>query len=390
MSSISSNRIQSLDILKGLVIVLMALDHVRDYFHFSANYFDPADPILSTLPIFFTRWVTHFCAPIFSFLAGISAFLVGIRKTKPDLSLFLFKRGLWLVLIEVTVVNFAWYFDLHFQTVNLLVIWSLGISMLFLSILIYLPRNLLLVLCLILIFGHNLLDEISLNGILFWDLLHYQNFHTIIGNRNLLVGYPLIPWIAVMALGYYSGILFRSSFPAEKRRQLLFSFGTASIILFLILRFTNFYGDPVDFISFEGLQAGIISFLNPSKYPPSLLYLAMTLGGAFLLLAAAEKWKGKLVEFLAVFGRVPFFFYIIHLYLIHLLAMLMAQLTGFGWRLFILPNWIGFVPEMKGYGFSLGVVYLVWGIIVLSLYPICLKFGRYKLSHKQHWWLSYL
>ena len=186
-------RITSIDLLKGLVMVIMALDHTRDYFHFSANYFDPADPTKTTLPFFFTRWITHFCAPAFSFLAGLSAFMVGRRKTVSKLSGFLLKRGLWLIFIELTVVNFAWYFDPHFHTFGLLVIWSLGISMIVLAGLVYFPRIFILLFSCLLIFGHDLLDNIHFPGNLLWEMLHDQSFYTLSGNVQLLVDTRLCP-----------------------------------------------------------------------------------------------------------------------------------------------------------------------------------------------------
>ena len=370
-------------------MVIMALDHTRDYFHFSANYFDPADPVHSSLPVFFTRWITHFCAPGFSFLAGLSAFMAGRKKTKAQLSGFLFKRGLWLVFIELTIVNFAWYFDVQFRSFGLLVIWALGVSMIALAALIHLPRKLILVFSIVLIFGHNLLDSIH-NNSFGWSIIHQQYYYQLTPNTGLMVGYPLIPWIAVMSLGYYFGAFYSTSYDSHKRKKIFNTIGISSIVLFLILRFSNVYGDPMPWHSFDTFSKDVILFLNPAKYPPSLDYLLMTLGGLFLFLGNAEKLKGGIVNFFSVFGRVPFFYYILHLYLIHLLAMLFAQLSGFGWHLFILPGWIGFVPAMKGYGFSLWVVYLVWIGIIFLLYPLCKKFDAYKQSHKQKWWLSYL
>ena len=383
-------RIESIDLLKGLAMVIMALDHVRDYFHYSANFFDPADPTQSNLPIFFTRWITHFCAPTFSFLAGLSAFMVGKRKSTTALSGFLFKRGLWLIFIELTIVGFAWFFDIHFRTFGLLTIWSLGVSMIVLSALVYLPRQFILVFSLLLIGGHNLLDNIHFNGNLLWEMIHEQSFFKLSDHTQLLIGYPVVPWIAVMALGYCFGPFYGKSYTAEKRKITFNLIGLSAIVLFVLLRFSNVYGDPVHFKQYGSFSKDIISFLNPSKYPPSLLYVLMTLGAGLLFLANSENLKGKLVNFFSTFGRVPFFYYILHLYAIHLLALLFAQLSGFGWQHMLLPTWIGFVPDMKGYGVSLWVVYVIWIGIILLLYPICKKFDHYKQRHKEKWWLSYL
>ena len=371
-------------------MVIMALDHVRDYFHFSAFFFDPADPTQSTLPIFITRWITHFCAPAFSFLAGLSAFMVGKRKTQSQLSRFLFSRGLWLVFIEVTVVTFAWLFDIQFRTILLVTIWSLGASMIALSVLIYFPKKIILIFSCLLIFAHNLLDTFHYDGNLLWALLHEQAFYTLSDHFQLLIGYPIIPWIAVMSLGYYFGSYYDQSFDSTKRKKLFNLIGFSALALFILLRWTNVYGDPTPYIPSTTFSQNLISFLNPNKYPPSLLYLLMTLGATLVFLANSEKWKGRIVKFFSLFGRVPFFYYIIHLYVIHLLALLLAGLTGFGWQFFIFSTWIAFVPNMTGYGVSLLMVYVIWIAIILLLYPLCKWFDNYKQNHKEKWWLSYL
>lgn len=385
-----SNRIQSIDLLKGLVMVIMALDHVRDYFHYSAFYFDPTDPTQTTLPIFFTRWITHFCAPTFCFLAGTSAFMVGRRKSVTELSGFLLKRGLWLVFIEMTVVNFAWYFDVCFKNPGLLVIWSLGISMIVLAALVHLPRRFILFFSLLIIFGHNLLDNIHFEGNVFWSILHEFTFFKISENYMFVVGYPIIPWIAVMSLGYYFGSFYDKSYENVNRKKLFNLLGITTIMAFMIIRYCNFYGDPLPWKDYGSTSKDLFSFLNPSKYPPSLDYLLMTLGGAFLFLANSEKLKGKVVDFFSTFGRVPFFYYILHLYIIHLVALLFAELSGFGWKIMILNAWVSESPGLKGYGFPLWIVYAVWVGIILLLYPLCKKFDNYKQSHKEKWWLSYL
>jgi uncharacterized membrane protein len=390
MKPLIKTRIESIDLLKGLVMVIMALDHVRDYFHYSAFIFDPADPTQTTLPVFFTRWITHFCAPAFSFLAGLSAFMVGKRKTRNELSVFLLKRGLWLVFIELTIVGFAWYFDLQFRTFGLLVIWALGISMIILALLIHLPRTYILIFSLLLICCHNLFDNVHFPGNVLWSVIHEQQFFKLSANTQLLVGYPIVPWIAVMALGYYFGAFYDKSYDANKRKKLFNIIGIIAIAVFIALRLTNLYGDPKPFKDYHTLSQDVVSFLNPTKYPPSLLYLLMTLGATFLFLANTEKLKGSLVNFFCTFGRVPFFYYILHLYLIHIVAMVFARLSGFGWQKLVLSTWIGFEPNMKGYGFSLWVAYAVWIGIILLLYPLCKRFDRYKQTHKEKWWLSYL
>ena len=389
MKAIVSGRIRSLDLLKGLVMVIMALDHTRDYFHNAAFIFDPTDPLLTDVPLYFTRWITHYCAPAFSFLAGISAYLVGRRKSGKELSSFLLKRGLWLVIIEITVVNFSWYFDIHFGFVSLLVIWSLGISMIILAALIHLPSKMILLFSLLVIFGHNLLDYIPVEKSIFWSILHERGAFVLSDHLELLIAYPIIPWAGVMSLGYYFGSFYDKTLEPQKRQQLFSRIGVLTVLLFMLIRFINLYGNPSHWKSFETIQQTLFSFFDPLKYPPSLSYLLMTLGPTLLFLAYAEKWKGKVVEFFSVFGRVPFFYYIIHIYVIHLFAMILAELTGFGWQKMMLTDWVTNSKDLVGYGLDLWLVYVIWIGIVLMLYPLCKKFGAYKLGHKEKWWLSY-
>lgn len=390
MTTITKSRIESIDLLKGLVMVIMALDHVRDFFHYSAFIFDPSDPAQSTYPIFFTRFITHFCAPAFSFLAGTSAFMVGKRKTKTELSKFLLKRGLWLIFIEMTIVNFAWYFDIYFRSPEFLVIWCLGISMVVLAGLIRLTLKTILIFSCLLIFGHNLLDSIYFDGNFLWAILHEQSVFKISESYTFYLDYPILPWVGVMALGYYFGSFYNKSFDPAKRKKVFNIIGISAIVIFLVLRWSNIYGEPIPFKHFGTVQKDLMSFLQVSKYPPSLLFLLVTLGGTFLFLANAEKLKGRIVDFFCVFGRVPFFYYILHLYLIHFVALLLAQMTGFGWEAMILRDWMTEVSALKGFGFNLFIVYLIWIGVVLLLYPLCKIFDTYKQAHKEKWWLSYL
>jgi len=391
MTTLTKPRIQSIDLLKGLVMVIMALDHVRDYFHYSAFFFDATDPEQTTWPIFITRFITHFCAPAFSFLAGTSAFMIGKKKSPAELSSFLFKRGLWLVFVEIIIINFAWKFDLNFTQIGLQTIWSLGISMIVLAGLIHFPKKMILVFSLLIIFGHNLLDNIHFDGSYLWAILHERQKFEFTEGHTVIFAYSLLPWIGVMSLGYCFGSLYDSSFDAQKRKQLLNGLGIASIALFFILIAFNTYGDPLQWTNYGDVSKTLMSILNISKYPPSLLYLLVTLGGTLLFLANAEKLKGNVVNFFCVFGRVPFFYYILHLYLIHLMAVIAAEFTGFGWKIMVsMPTFITRVEALKGYGFNLITVYVVWIIVILLLYPLCKKFDNYKQSHKEKWWLSYL
>jgi uncharacterized membrane protein len=387
MTDLNKNRIESIDLLKGLVMVVMALDHTRDYFYNSVGVLDITDPAQATPVVYFTRWVTHFCAPTFSFLAGISAFMSGKRKTKAELSTFLIKRGLWLVFLELTIITFAWYFDVQFRNVDMAVIWCLGISMIFLAGFIHLPKNAILIISCLLIFGHNLLDQVHFEGSLWWGILHEFTTINLSETHHLNIVYPIIPWIGVMSLGYYFGNFYAPTFGNDRRKKLLNTIGLTALVLFVLLRWSNLYGDPQPWKSYETAAQTLMSFLNVNKYPPSILYLLATLSPALLFLANSEKWKGKLVDFFTVFGRVPFFYYIMHLYLIRILSFIAAELTGHGWELMVQTS---FDINLKDFGFNLGVVYLIWIGIVLMLYPLCKKFDAYKQKHKEKWWLGYL
>lgn len=391
-----ANRIESLDILRGMVMVLMALDHVRDYTHFGYFYDDPTLLSSTTPALFFTRWITHFCAPVFVFLAGTSSYLYGQKQaSKRALSRFLFTRGLWLIFIELTVVTFAWFFDPRFGITNFQVIWAIGICMVFLSLLIRLPPKVLLGLGLLILFGHNTLDTVNTDGTdlgsILWYLTHQQNFILLEGSDHpVFIFYPFLPWLGIMILGYALGPLYAKGFDARNRKKWLSVLGLGSIALFALIRLTNFYGDPSDWSAQESDIFTAMSFLNTTKYPPSLLYALMTLGPALLFLRGIESIKNSVTDFLAVIGRVPFFFYIIHLYLIHLIGMVGLNIQGVDWKEMI------FTPERfaSGYladkGFPLYVTYLVWIGLIALLYPICFRFMQYKSKNRAKWWLSYL
>ncbi len=388
-------RVASIDLLRGLIMVIMALDHVRDYFHADAFLYDPLDLSQTNAALFFTRWITHFCAPLFMFLSGISAFLVGERKSKRELSLFLLKRGFWLILLELTLIHWAWYFSLAVHETDLIVIWALGISMIALAALIYLPVKAILAFSIVMIVGHNLLDSVHVPGngagAFGWALLHEQRMF-IYNGYGILVGYPLIPWIGVMALGYGMGTIYSRNFPAERRKKLLLILGCSLILLFIIIRYINIYGDARYWFTQPTALFTALSFLNTVKYPPSLLYLLMTLGPAMIFLAFTESTPGWLGQKIAVYGRVPMFYYILHLILLHLLAMIMTSFSGHHWSDMVLNNalWTGQNPQLQGYGFSLGVTYFFWILVVVALYPPCKWYDSYKQANRQKWWLSYL
>lgn len=378
-------RIVSIDILRGIVMVLMALDHARDYFsNFTQN---PTDLSVTTPGMFMTRWITHFCAPVFIFLAGTSAYL-SRKSSKKEKALFLLKRGLFLVLLEFTVVRFGWFMNLDYSFVVFQVIWAIGCSMIFLSALVYLPMSLILFIGLAMIFGHNLLDSIHAaetgNNIL-WHFIHERGFVQVTEQTAFLIIYPLVPWLGVMAAGYCFGIIARKE--ERQRNRSLYLIGGGAILLFIILRFTNVYGDPAPWRVQETGVGTFLSFINCEKYPPSLLYLLMTLGPAILSLPLLEKMGNGIGRFFTVYGRVPMLYYILHIYLLHIMAILFALFMNVPVHYFT-DNRMLFAPK-PGWGFSLAGVYAAWLIAVLLLYIPCRWYMYRKLNEKK-WWMSYL
>ncbi len=394
MTTLARPRIASIDLLRGLIMIIMALDHVRDYFHYDTFFYDPLDLTQTSTLLFFTRWITHFCAPVFMFLAGTSACIIGQRKTKKDLSVFLLKRGLWLVFLELIVFDFLWTFNLMLPSISFIVIWALGVSMIVLAGLIHLPVKVILGIGLLLVAGHNLLDNVHVPGNTLpafgWSLLHDQKLFFWQG-KIVLVGYPLLPWIGIMALGYCLGQFYSAQYSPKERKRYLIVLGLAAIVSFVVIRFINVYGDPAKWTYQATAFRTFLDFLKVTKYPPSLLYSLITLGFAILFLSMTEKAGGAVVRVISIYGRVPMFYYIIHIFLIHLLAMIFSQLfTAYGWEKWIFSKPIWFDPSMKGSGFPLWVVYLVWAFVVIALFPLCKRYDRYKQQHKEKWWLSYL
>jgi uncharacterized membrane protein len=365
-------RIGSVDTLRGLVMVIMALDHTRNFF--STTGFNPrevTDPLL-----FLTRWVTHFCAPTFILLAGLSAFLYGRGKSLGELSRFLLVRGLWLILIDLTLIKFGWRFELDLYRLSAGVIFVIGASMVALSALIWLPRWVIASLALLLIAGHNLLDNVRAEDLGeasgAWHVLHEPGLVPLGDSVTLYILYPLVPWIGVMASGYLLGPVIQLE--QGKRQRILLAVGAAITVGFLVLRVTNVYGDPTPWTPQDTSLSTILSFFNCEKYPPSLLYLMMTLGTALILLALFEHVRGALASFLATFGRVPFFYYVVHIYLIHALAVVTA---------FTITGALATTPEIN---FSLTGVYIVWLMVVVLLYPICRWFSKLKEKNSGWWW----
>lgn len=394
MRIIKSTRIESIDILRGVVMVIMALDHVRDYFNYGSFFGDPTNMETTTPFLFFTRFITHYCAPVFIFLAGTAAFLYGNKKTTYQLFKFLFTRGLWLMFLEVVVNNFLWFFDPTYSLLNLQVIWTIGLTMVVLSFLIYLPRKVILITGIIIIIGHNLLDGIIMEGTsisaLIWYTLHQKQFLILDSNQIISMAYPIIPWIGVITLGYSFGVLYQKNFDVRVRKKCLLYLGIGTIIMFFIVRGFNIYGDLVPWNYQKNITYTILSFFNVTKYPPSLVYVLITLGPAMLFLYSIESIKNKLSNFFLVFGRVPLFYYFLHIFVIHCLAVLGIVINGGNWRDMIFDAQSFLEPKLLNYGYSLFVVYIIWIAVVLLLYPFCKKYMKYKANNKDKWWLSYL
>jgi uncharacterized membrane protein len=388
LASPTYRHIASIDLMRGLVMVLMALDHVRGFF--TDVDFSSTDLARTSAALFFTRWVTHLCAPAFVFLAGTSAFLSATHELdRSQLARRLFARGLWLVLLELTAVHLAWTFNPDFSQIWLGVIWALGWSMVALAALIYLPVRVIAFIGIGMILVHNFFDDVRLEDFQTVEgLLNWQGWLiSVLHIPYSPVGYPLIPWIGVMAAGYAFGPFMLMT--PEERKRITLRWGLILIAIFIVLRAINGYGDPAPWFRQETGLFTALSFLNTTKYPPSLLYLLMTLGPMLVLLSAFERWPGRqdaLARLLIVFGRVPLFFYLLHLYAIHGLVLVFAFLMTGDAHSFLAPSWT--FPSW--WGFSLPAVYLIWIGVVLLLYPACRWFAAVKFRHKGAWWTPYI
>ena len=387
-------RVASVDILRGLVMILMAIDHTRDYLHSAAMAFPPEDLTRTTAAIFFTRWITHFCAPVFMFSAGLGAwFRLERGRTTGDLSRFLWTRGLWLIVLEFTVVKLGFFFSLDYSSLILLVLWALGMSMVALAALVRLPYAALLAIGLGMIVLHNLTDGVDARSFgafaWLWQVLHQQS---LIATRGplLIVAYPLVPWIGVMAVGFCFGRIYR--LPAERRRQLLIRLGLTLTAAFVAIRTANGYGDPRPWAAQGTPLLTLVAFLNCTKYPPSLAFLLMTLGPAIACLGWIDGMRPGARNPLLVFGRVPLLYFVLHIPLIHVLAIAMTWIRyGAAPFLFLPPPTLGtprnvFPPD---YGWDLWVVYAITAVAVALLYPVCLWFARLR-ARRREWWLGYL
>ena len=390
-------RVDSVDLLRGVVMIFMLLDHTREFVHRDVLNFEATDLTRTNVLLFFTRWITHFCAPVFVFLAGTGAFLQTTRgKSRAELSKFLVKRGLWFILLEFTLIRVVVWFNIDFHFALMLqVIWVIGVSMVALAALIHLPLRWIVVGSIAMIALHNLLDIVRVNpmeGLGFWGsvwmILHQPGVIFFTPTVYALALYPLIPWIGVLTAGYAFGAYYQLE--EGRRRRILFRLGAALLASFVLLRCVNVYGDPIRWAQQKNAIFTILSFLNVSKYPPSLSFLLLTLGAAILALPWFERIeKGMVSRILITFGRVPLFFYFGQWIAVHCLAMLAGYLAGqpIAW-LFIGPLDRP-SPNPGNLGFSLWVVYIFWFLGLLLLYPPCRWFADVKRRRKD-WWLSYL
>lgn len=389
-------RIESVDMLRGIVMIIMALDHVRDFFHINAFTDDPLNLSTTTPILFFTRWITHLCAPTFVFLSGVSIYLQGIRKTKKELSGFTIKRGLWLIVFECTVMAFIVNFDPTFAVIPLVVIWVIGISMVIVGLLIHLPYKLILTIGLVIVLGHNLLDisesAPGFEGGFWLDLLHSSRYATysFAPGHNILIIYPFLPWTGLMIMGYCAGVFFTSSYTPDQRRKITLRVGVSLIAFFVVLRFSNFYGDPFPWTMQANGVLTFFSFMKVHKYPPSLLYMSITIGIGFILLSLLEGIRNRFTAITTVFGRTALFYYALHFLIMHIVVSILFFLKGEHTIQEAIDVGRIFLFVIPGEGYSLGVVYVIWATLVASLYPVCKWYDHYKAKHKAKWWLSYL
>jgi uncharacterized membrane protein len=386
-----ARRIESVDLLRGVVMILMALDHVRDYF--GVVGINPTDPATTTVPLFFTRWVTHFCAPTFFLLTGTGAYLSLRRRGPAKLARFLVTRGIWMIVLDTVILRcFAWQFNVDFRVTFLIVLWALGWAMIMLAALVRFPPGVAAIVGGVLIAGHNLLDGV--NPTMFgsaaplWLILHRPGL--LLGPPHVvIVAYPLIPWVGVTAVGYALGRVF--DWTPERRRTFLFRTGVGAVIAFLAIRGLNVYGDPQRWADQRSTVFTVLSFLNTTKYPPSLLFLLMTLGPGLLVLRAVDSGIPRWLRPAIAFGKVPLFYFALHIIAIHLLVLVVC------WYRYGAVHWVFESPTPDKYPFtqppgwpvSLPVVYVIWLGVVASLWPMCHWFASVK-ARRRDWWLSYL
>jgi uncharacterized membrane protein len=397
-SRATQTRVTTVDTLRGLVMVLMALDHTREFF--TAFPGNPLDPQQTTLMLFVTRWVTHLCAPAFVLLAGTSIFLQQQRKTTRELTSLLLTRGLWLIIVELTLVHLVFNFHWQWNVQLLEVIWVIGASMMIMAAFIHVPVRSIVVIGGLLILGHNALDGLMPANFgpldWLWSVLHVPGSITGPPTKPpiVIVAYPLVPWVGVMALGYVLGRLVLK--PVDQRIRFEFRAGAFMLFAFVLLRWSNLYGDPVGWTVQASWWRTLLSFFNVQKYPPSLLFLLATLGIAGFIMAGIESAEKRAVfnqtrSVLRVYGQVPFFYFLLHIALIHLLALITSAVSGGDWRWWLaeIPNGGVLTGRPPGYGYSLAFVWCIWIFVVALCYPACKWYAGVKMKSRSPL-LSYL
>jgi uncharacterized membrane protein len=383
-------RIQNIDIVRGLVMVIMTLDHIRDFFHANPNTIEPTDLAHTSAALFLTRWITHLCAPTFVFLSGVSAYISKTQQKNFQANrIFLIKRGLWLIVLNFTINNFGIFFDIHFGVFFSQVIAVIGFGFLILAALLNLPAKTIGILGGIIILSHNLLQGISfpenqpLNFI--WTYLMRVGYFQLTTNTALLISYAIIPWTGILLLGFGAGeIIYNSA-----KKPTLLSIGAYSLLAFIIVRFVNYYGDPSPWVVQNSSLMTILSFFNTTKQPPSLLFVLMTLGVAFLLLSYFSKRENVFTKWLIIFGKVPLFYWLIHWYFLHLIAIIYYLSQGYKWSQLQFTGF-GFGRPLDNNGMPLWGVYVTWILVILLLYPITKWYSGYKMRNKNKQWLRYL
>jgi len=385
-------RFTSIDFTRGLVMVIMALDHVREFMHKTSMTHDPTNLETTTTVLFLTRWVTHLCAPAFVFLAGTSAYISMRRKNNLHESRkFLLTRGIWLLVLEFAVINFALWFDIHYRFLILEVIGAIGLSFIVLSFLLRLPSRIIGIIGIILIIIQNLVHGIPVPSdpvaAFMFSVLFQPGLTQLTPDHSFYTAYPLISWLGIMLAGFSFGEAFNHD--PERRKKIFFRSGLAVLSAFFIIRVLNIFGDPSAWSLQKNWVFTILSFLNVSKYPPSLLFTFLFAGITILLLSFSENYKSRLTGMISVYGRVPLFYFIIHLYIIHAGMLVVLFIQGFGMKDFVFGAFRNGRPETGG-GTGLAVVYILWIGLVLILYPICKWFGEYKAAHPEKKLLRFL
>ncbi len=382
-------RIKNIDFIRGLVMIIMALDHIRDLIFTGGQTQDPTNLTTTTEILFFTRWITHICAPIFVFLSGVSAWLSLQSKDIKSARRFLITRGIWLLILEFTVITFGIWSDVKFQVFLFQVIAAIGFCFILLGLFIKVRAKILGYTGLIIIFCYQLLALLPAKPesliVKLITPLFAPNLYTV-GTKSLLLAYPPIPWFGIMLCGFGFAYLFIQQ--SSIRKKIFFTIGTVSLLLFIIMRFINIYGDPAPWSVQKNTMFTILSFINISKYPPSLLYCLVTLGIMFLLLSLSENRCNKFMKIISVYGKVPLFYYLLHWYLIHISMYIILFTQGFSFNDFRFGFDFG-RPKAEN-GLTLFGTYLIWILLVALLYPACNWYGKLKNKHPQNWWLKYL